>query len=387
MSYTRALHKSEQYRRMFRVGLARSTRTLKSPLIKTGSILAPSSGALFTQKPNFVRFNSSQSAPSSEIKDALTSFQDPANIPEQVTSMTSDQIGYLESIGLGNGYGPTALVEHLLEYTHVYTGLPWWGTIVAATVAVRLVLFPLYVKASANGAKMSHAKPELDVLTREMREAANVNQQSMVREKQKGIMKKYDVKLSHMFLPFCQFPIAYGFYRSLRTMAEYPVDGFSSQGYAWFQDLSVADPYLGLHVISAGMVMLMMRLGGETGGQTLSPFLKKAMYFLPIFGLAATMHFPAAVVVYFAANSIFSSLQSFLLKNKTFRKWRNLPDFAKPKANPGAPKPAETFSEWKDQFMDQLNQGTENKVRQNQEKAAALQKRKNRSQGQYIKKH
>lgn len=43
---------------------------------------------------------------------------------------------------------PMMGIEYLILGVHDVTGLPWWGSIVAATVAGRLILFPLQVSAS-----------------------------------------------------------------------------------------------------------------------------------------------------------------------------------------------------------------------------------------------
>jgi YidC/Oxa1 family membrane protein insertase len=55
------------------------------------------------------------------------------------------KIGDLASMGFCK-MTPPGLLERLFEFAHVTQGLPWWLTIVGATVAARLVIFPLTVK-------------------------------------------------------------------------------------------------------------------------------------------------------------------------------------------------------------------------------------------------
>ena len=50
------------------------------------------------------------------------------------------------------------------------------GTIVVATIAVRLVLFPLYVRASSNATKMSKIKPQIDELLQQIKTGDTVDQ-------------------------------------------------------------------------------------------------------------------------------------------------------------------------------------------------------------------
>lgn len=332
-----------------------------------------------------IRFNSSSTV--SEIKTELTSFADPANANPHITDLTSDQYGYLDSIGMAQGFGPTALVERLLELTHVYTGLPWWGTIAVATLMVRVVLFPLYVKSSANAAKMSHAKPELDQLTKDLRNSESTQETATLTRKRQQIMKKYDIKTLHSLAPLAQLPLAYGFFQGLRKMANFPVEGFSTQGYAWFPDLTQVDPYCGLQGIAAGVVIGMIKLGGETGAQVMSPAMKKLFTFIPIVSILVTKDLSAAVVLYFAVNATFSTVQAFILRNKYFKKWANIPDPAKPQVVAGAEKQPETIKEWFQQTKSNMDKDVGRKMKESNQKVGAIQRRKAGSQSQFIKRH
>lgn len=356
---------------MFRVGL-RSIRTVPRMVRPRPVHMA-------------VRFNSSVPKVSEEIKTQLTSFADPANANPHITDLTSDQLGYLDSIGLAQGWGPTALVERLLEYTHVYTGLPWWGSIVAVTIGVRFVLFPLYVKSAANGAKMSHAKPELDQLAKDLRASESTQETAILTRRRSAIMKKYDVHTLHSLAPLAQLPLAYGFFQGLRKMANYPVEGFSTQGYLWFQDLSAVDPYCGLQLIGAAVVVGMMRVGGETGVQTISPAMRKVFMVIPIASILITKDFSAAVVLYFAVNATFSTLQALLLRSKWFKKLANIPEVAK--APETGEKPPATIREWFQQTKGNIDQNVERKLRESNQKVGAIQKRKAGASQQFIKKH
>jgi YidC/Oxa1 family membrane protein insertase len=44
------------------------------------------------------------------------------------------------------GYSLSDLAIRSLDIVHVTTGLPWWATIVAATVVVRSAVFPITLK-------------------------------------------------------------------------------------------------------------------------------------------------------------------------------------------------------------------------------------------------
>lgn len=98
-------------------------------------------------------------------------------------------------------------------------------------------------------------------------------------------------------------------------MANANVEGFSDQGYAWFQNLIEVDPYLGLHAISCLAIMSIVRMGGETGQATMAKGMQKLMYVLPLASIVITKNFAACVMVYFAANSVLSLIQSLIFKS------------------------------------------------------------------------
>lgn len=371
---------------MLKIGLSRSFRSVRATPSLAPRNFVNSSPIILQNLPGLIRFNSNSTVPS-EIKTELTSFADPVNANPHITDLTSDQLGYLDAIGLAHGYGPTALMERLLEYSHVYSGLPWWSTIVVTTIAVRVLLFPLYMKSSANAAKMSYAKPDLDKLAKDLKESDSTYETTVLTRKRSEIMKKYDIKTLHSLAPLVQLPLAFGFFNALRNMANAPVEGFSLQGYAWFPDLTQVDPYCGLQAIAAAVVIGMIKLGGETGAQVMSPAIKKMFTILPIASILITKDFSAAVVLYFAVNAFLSTVQAFILRNKLFRKLTKMPEMAKPVIDPTAPKAPETIKEWFKQQKETIDSGVEKNLQKTNTKMGAIEKRKTGSQSQFIKRH
>ena len=68
--------------------------------------------------------------------------------------------GDFSSIGLG-GNSPAGLLQNMLEWVHLHTGLPWWGSIALCTVFMRLMIFPLIVHLQKNAIKLNNIQPEL----------------------------------------------------------------------------------------------------------------------------------------------------------------------------------------------------------------------------------
>lgn len=363
---------------MLRLGVGRAAR-----------IARPLSAASF-YRPLGVRFNSTkisavESAPVSEITNLLPSF-DSISAVDAVT-LSADQYGYLQSIGFATGWGPTGFVERLLEITHVTTGLPWWTTIIASTVLLRVVMFPLYVKASGNMARMSKIKPQTEKLITALREAETQQERALLGKERSKLNKENGVNLSHSLLPMVQIPFAYGFFQALRKMANYPVEGFLTQGAYWFEDLTQVDPYLGLQVLSAAAFITLIKLGGETGAQTMNPMMKKVMIFLPLLSILITKDMSSAVVLYFAVNATFSLCQGLLLRSKMFRKFANIPAIVPPVQVEGAPKPPATISEWWKDFNEKMKKQSQTKMTQTNRQLDAVQKRRKSANDGFIKRH
>lgn len=275
-----------------------------------------------------IRFNSSDARrpQASEIRTELPSVEDLGsgsdlvNQASQAVGEASNHAGYLNSIGLAKTWWwPADVIQHALELVHVYTGLPWWGTICVVTLTVRLLMFPVYVKSSDTIARNSHIKPQMDKLNADLMSTTDLAEGQKVALKRKQLLASHGIKNRWMAAPLLQLPVALGFFGGIRNMANFPVDGFTNQGIAWFTDLSQTDPYLGLQVITAAVLIGFARLGGETGAQQWSPVMKRVFTIIPLISIPATMNVSAAVGLYFAVNGTFAVLQTFTLRNKWVR--------------------------------------------------------------------
>ena len=71
--------------------------------------------------------------------------------------------GDFASLGLG-GYTPVGLLQSTFEYLHVQAHLPWWLAIVACTVAMRVLMFPITVRLQDNAARLNNIQPQTEKL-------------------------------------------------------------------------------------------------------------------------------------------------------------------------------------------------------------------------------
>jgi YidC/Oxa1 family membrane protein insertase len=203
--------------------------------------------------------SSAASTPSDYVTslDSATEFSSDSlyNIPEH--------IGYLKSLGLDYGYGPTALMEWTLEHIHVLSGTPWWISIVLTAVLVRAIMFKPYIDAADNAARMSKIMPITKPIQAKMMEAQRASDMDGVlkaRQELSLINKRAGIKIWKSFVPMTQVIAGYGTFVILRAMAKLPVPGLETGGILWFTNLAVPDPLLLLPLATAGVLHWVLRV-------------------------------------------------------------------------------------------------------------------------------
>lgn len=302
----------------------------------------------------------------------------------QSTNLTSDQIGYLQSVGLADGYWPSDIIQQSMEYVHVYSGMPWWATIAATTIGFRLLLFPLFMKSSNAMAISQKIAPETkdikDKLKRAMSERDSINQQKLSAEL-KQLNKKHGFKYKDMLLsPVTQMVYSVGAFFGTREMGTLPVQGLDTQGTLWFENLAAPDPYIGLHLISASLYSIAFKFGGDTGTSNLSPTMKKVFMVLPYASILVTYEMTAAVMIYFTANGLFSIVQSQLLRNASFRKMMKMVPMMDPKEVEKQRDNKGVMDNINDTWKE-MQESTQRRVEKNEEVSRATEIAKSRGAG------
>ncbi|KAK6523894.1 Mitochondrial inner membrane protein oxa1 [Arthrobotrys megalospora] len=277
-----------------------------------------------TPPPNIDLSNFTQ-----EAETHSTSFVDrflPA-IPNAhgVTDHPPDTMGYLHALGLDNGWGPTTLMQNAFETLHVLTGAPWWATAVLATIGLRIIFLPLFIRVSDNTARMKELQPLLLPYMERQRNAiknSDLQAQQQIRSEIMGLYKRAGVSPFRSLSTIIQIPFQFGSFMILRQMAYLPVPGLEQTGVFWFQDLTSADPFFVLPVLSSGFLYLSMKLGAaDMPNQQVGNVMKYIRVGLPLFSLAITCTMPSLLTLYFLTASFVSFLQAMVLRSEKTRAW------------------------------------------------------------------
>jgi len=231
-----------------------------------------------------------------------------------------------DTIGLASWW-PAGRLQSFMEWWHIGVGLEWWQTIIATTICVRLLVFPVVVYAQRNMAHMTNNAPEMARLQEKFTEArkrSDLYEMDKVQRKIQALMGgEGGVNPLKSFIPpFLQLPIFMSMFLGLRGMANCPVDSMKGGGLSWFSDLTVADPYYILPLLTSATLFIQFKLGVEYGTKlSQSTGAGKAlMYIFPPLLLIFTHSFPAALTFYWLTTNVISVAQASFLRVDAIRK-------------------------------------------------------------------
>ncbi|KAI9829674.1 MAG: hypothetical protein M1819_006045 [Sarea resinae] len=305
-----------------------------------------------------IRFNSTTSTPSPKAEavaaaptttpippsttDAVAAATTPASpSPSSIDAITSDDIasipehiGYLKELGLDYGWGPTAFIEYMIEHVHVYSGTPWWASILITVAVVRLAMLKPTMDATDTSARLAAAKPFIEPVKERMMAASRSGDRAatmVARAEMSQIHQKAGIQTWKAFVPLLQVPLGFGTFRLMRGMATLPVPGLETGGLWWATDLTVADPYFILPV-ATGLAMWYNAKKGAEMNMMNAQMKNIFVYGLPILTAAFMLPWPAALQYSFFFTSLYGIGQALLLKSEGFRKWAGIYPMPKPQA-------------------------------------------------------
>jgi len=150
-------------------------------------------------------------------------------------------------MGLDYGWGMTTVFEKMIEQVYLQSGWGWAGSIMAASVGVRCATFLFQALSSDKMAAMAALKPLTQPIQEKMEAAiaqGDKQQEQIYKMQQAEILKPYATGIFSMggfmlvqgWIGFCAF-------RFLRAMSALPVPGMDHDGFLWFADLTLRDPY------------------------------------------------------------------------------------------------------------------------------------------------
>lgn len=239
-------------------------------------------------------------APGESVRYRLMAFAGPKTYSE--LKAAGHELTELVDLGFFSFIG-SALVR-LLSW--LYGMLGNWGlAIVALTVLVKLVLYPLTEKSFRSMAQMRVLKPEMDRI--------NALYKDQREQKAAAVMELYRRNkinpLGGCLPSLLQLPIWFSLYTSLSTNVELYHAPFA----LWWTDLSSPDPYFVLPLAVGALMFLQQKLTPTT----MDPAQAKMMlYFMPVMVTSFMLFLPSGLCLYMVTNSALGMVQQISIRRR-----------------------------------------------------------------------
>lgn len=226
------------------------------------------------------------------------------------------------AVDFGWFYFITKPFYFIIAYLHKFLG-NFGLAIMAMTVLIKLILFPMANKSYGAIAKMKKLQPEIEEIRAKFKDDKIALNREMIE-----LYKRKKINPASGCLPILiQIPIFFSLYKVIYVT----LDMRHAQFYGWIKDLSAPDPtsifnlfgllpfdvnayfHLGIWPILMGITMILQqRLSPQVADPTQAKVLKYMPYVLTVV-LAA---FPAGLVIYWTWNNLLSIAQQALMMKK-----------------------------------------------------------------------
>ncbi len=190
-----------------------------------------------------------------------------------------------------------------LKYIHSILG-NWGWSIIAITLIIRFILYPLTYKGMVSMNKLKALSPKI----KEIQKQHKGDPQKM-NAKMMELYKKHGANPMGGCLPMLmQIPIFFAIYRVLLNSIELK----HAPWIGWIHDLSVMDPYYVLPILMGASMFWQQRI---TPTNFTDPMQEKIMKFLPVIFTFFFVTFPAGLTLYWFINNLFSVAQQYYVNS------------------------------------------------------------------------
>jgi len=189
----------------------------------------------------------------------------------------------------------------LLSWLHGIFG-NWGWSIIALTLIIRIVLYPLTYKGMVSMQKIKELSPKIKELQAKYKgDPQRLNAATM------DMYKKHKANPLGGCLPMLlQIPVFFAIYRVLLNAVELQ----GAPWILWINDLSRMDNYYVLPILMGASMFFQQRL---TPNNFTDPMQEKVFKYLPVIFTFFFITFPSGLVLYWFVNNLFSIGQQFIV--------------------------------------------------------------------------
>lgn len=197
-----------------------------------------------------------------------------------------------------------------LQFLQTYIG-NWGWTIVALTVIIKLILYPLSYKGMVSMQKLKELAPKIKDIQAKHKDDKQKQSAAMME-----LYKKHGANPMGGCLPLIlQIPVFFAIYRVLLNSIELK----GAEWIFWIHDLAEMDPYFVLPILMGASMYLQQKLTPNTLQDEMQ---KKIFQFLPVVFTFFFLWFPAGLTLYWFINNVFTIGQQYYI-NTLFEKQKS----------------------------------------------------------------
>jgi YidC/Oxa1 family membrane protein insertase len=202
-----------------------------------------------------------------------------------------------------------------LLWLYGYIGNFGWA-IIALTLAINFVFFPLRMKQQMSMLKLQKIQPQMRTLQDKFKKLKSSDPRKQeVQAEMMGLYKKHGVNPVGGCLPLLlQMPFLFAIFSMLRTSIELR----GAPWMLWIQDLSAADPYYVLPVLMGGSMFVMQRMTPMAG----DPTQVRLMRMMPLFLIVMFLRQSSGLMLYWLTGNLVGAAQQYFI-NKNYRSSEN----------------------------------------------------------------
>lgn len=207
----------------------------------------------------------------------------------------------------------TFLSKPLFSFLNLLYGFfgNWGWSIVAMTLVIRIILFPLTFKSMVSMNKLKDLAPKMKEIQAKYKDDKQKMQMQIM-----DLYRKTGANPMGGCLPILlQIPIFFAIYRVLLNAIELK----GAEWILWINDLAIKDPYFILPILMGLTMFIQQRI---TPTNFTDPMQEKIMKFLPLIFVVFFITFPAGLTLYWCVNNICSLIQQMVV-NKIFKNNKN----------------------------------------------------------------
>ncbi len=223
--------------------------------------------------------------------------------PQETTLLDNVATG----LDLVKDYGWLTIVAKPIFWlmTHIHRVLGNWGwTIIALTILIKLVFFPLSAASYRSMAKMKTVTPRMQAIRERFKSDPQKMNQAMME-----LYKTEKINPLGGCLPIAiQIPVFLALYWVLSASVEMR----NAPWIGWIHDLASPDPLYILPVLMAVSMFVQTKLNPTPP----DPMQAKVMMVMPLVFSAMFFFFPSGLVLYYVVNNLLSITQQWVITKK-----------------------------------------------------------------------